>query len=89
MHYWLWFFVGIFFSHYVYKYHKKWWAKNVYILSIGLDSGVAAMALVASITVNMASIYGVSWWGLELDDHCPLAKCPIATGVEVGGCPKY
>ncbi|KAJ3672670.1 hypothetical protein LUZ60_007391 [Juncus effusus] len=80
MHYWMWFFIGIFFSHYVYKNHKVWWAKYVYILSIGLDTGVTVMVLVASVTVNMADIYGVKWWGLALDDHCLLSSCPMAPG---------
>ncbi|XP_042460085.1 oligopeptide transporter 1-like [Zingiber officinale] len=28
-------------------------------------------------------IYGVNWWGIELGDHCPLAKCPTIAGIIV------
>ncbi|XP_042465659.1 oligopeptide transporter 5-like [Zingiber officinale] len=28
-------------------------------------------------------IYGVNWWGIELGDHCPLAKCPTIADIIV------
>ncbi|KAJ0045626.1 hypothetical protein Pint_03799 [Pistacia integerrima] len=30
---------------------------------------------------------GPDWWGAPSNDHCPLAKCPTAAGIEVKGCP--
>ena len=81
--------VGIFFNFYVYKRHKGWWARHNYILSAGLDAGVAFMAMLCYFTLQIRDINGMRWWGLELDDHCPLASCPTAPGIEVEGCPVF
>ncbi|XP_065012205.1 beta-hexosaminidase 3-like isoform X3 [Musa acuminata AAA Group] len=37
----------------------------------------------------LSGIYGLDWWGLEMDDHCPLAHYPTAPGVVVEGCPVF
>jgi hypothetical protein len=34
-------------------------------------------------------VNGVDWWGLQVDDHCALARCPTAPGVRVPGCPVH
>lgn len=82
-----WFTVGIFFNFVVYKRYKSWWARHNYILSAGLDAGVAFLAILCYFTLQLKNINGPEWWGLELDDHCPLAKCPTAPGVVAEGCP--
>ncbi|KAL3614821.1 hypothetical protein CASFOL_040482 [Castilleja foliolosa] len=39
-------------------------------------------------TMVASSVYfGTAWWGLDTDDHCPLATCPTDPGVVVKGCP--
>ncbi|KAK9065238.1 hypothetical protein SSX86_016621 [Deinandra increscens subsp. villosa] len=88
----MWFAVGMFFNFVVYKRFKSWWARHNYILSAGLDAGVAFMAILCYLVLQNRNINGPEWWGLEVDDHCPLAKCPsIAVpggGVDIPGCPK-
>ncbi|KAG2688682.1 hypothetical protein I3843_09G107500 [Carya illinoinensis] len=81
--------VGIFFNFFVYRRFKGWWARHNYILSAGLDAGVAFMAILCYFTLQVRDINGMRWWGLDLDDHCPLASCPTAPGIEVEGCPVF
>ncbi|ESR65875.1 hypothetical protein CICLE_v10007550mg [Citrus x clementina] len=79
--------VGIFFNYYVYRRFKGWWARHTYILSAALDAGVAFMGVFLYFTLQSQGIFGPDWWGLAATDHCPLAKCPIAPGIKVKGCP--
>ncbi|KAK7244641.1 hypothetical protein RIF29_39466 [Crotalaria pallida] len=79
--------VGIFFNFYVYRKFKAWWARHTYILSAALDAGVAFLAVLLYFSLQSYGIFGPTWWGLDADDHCPLAKCPTAPGVRAEGCP--
>ncbi|KAF8409761.1 hypothetical protein HHK36_005840 [Tetracentron sinense] len=81
--------LGIFFNFYVYRKYKGWWAKHNYILSAAMDAGIAFMAILAYFSLQMKDINGVTWWGLDMDDHCPLATCPTAPGIVVDGCPVH
>ncbi|RHN47898.1 putative oligopeptide transporter, OPT superfamily [Medicago truncatula] len=81
-----WGIVGMFFNFYVYRKFRVWWARHTYILSAGLDAGVAFMGLVLYFSLQSYGIFGPTWWGLEAD-HCPLARCPTAPGVYAEGCP--
>ncbi|KAF4368814.1 hypothetical protein F8388_021426 [Cannabis sativa] len=81
--------VGVFFNFVVYRRFKEWWARHNYILSAGLDAGVAFMAILCYFTLQIKDINGMRWWGLDLDDHCPLASCPTAPGIKVDGCPVF
>ncbi|KAI5427018.1 oligopeptide transporter [Lathyrus oleraceus] len=81
-----WGIVGVFFNLYVYRKFKAWWARHTYILSAGLDAGVAFMGLVLYFALQSYGIFGPTWWGLEAD-HCPLAICPTAPGIHAEGCP--
>ncbi|KAI5674658.1 hypothetical protein M9H77_15022 [Catharanthus roseus] len=76
--------VGIFFN---VKY-KKWWAKHAYVLGAALDAGLAFLAMLLYFAIQ-SRIDGPGWWGLEVDDHCPLVTCPTAPGVVVDGCPVF
>ncbi|KAK1269063.1 Oligopeptide transporter 5 [Acorus gramineus] len=89
INYWSWFFVGIIFNHFVYRRYKGWWAKYNYVLSNALDAGCAFMAFLLTGALQSFDVYGISWWGLDVDDHCPLASCPTAPGVVVDGCPVF
>ncbi|KAF9624539.1 hypothetical protein IFM89_011713 [Coptis chinensis] len=80
---------GVFFNIYIYKKHKAWWARHNYILSAGLDAGIAFMATIAYFALQMRDINGITWWGLDYDDHCPLAACPTAPGIVKKGCPVF
>lgn len=90
VNYLMWGLVGVVFNFFVYRRYKGWWARHNYVLSAGLDAGVAFMAIVAYVTLQGQNIEGVNWWGLELDDHCQLAKCPTAPGIKVNDvCPVF
>ena len=89
VNYMMWFIVGIFFNFVVYRKFRGWWARHTYILSAGLDAGVAFMVILMYLSLQSNNIYGIAWWGLELGDHCPLAKCPTAPGVKVDNCPLF
>lgn len=89
VNYTMWFIIGIFFNFVVYRRYKGWWARHTYVLSAGLDAGLAFMAMLTYLAIQYKNINGIQWWGLELDDHCPLASCPTAPGIKVGNCPVY
>ncbi|XP_028091340.1 oligopeptide transporter 5-like [Camellia sinensis] len=84
-----WLAVGIAFNFVVYRRYKGWWVRHNYILSAALDAGVAFMAILCYFTLQIRDINGIKWWGMALDDHCPLAKCPTAPGIVVQGCPVF
>ncbi|KAL5972430.1 OPT superfamily [Asimina triloba] len=81
--------VGIFFNFIVYSRYRGWWARHNYVLSAGLDAGVAFMAILTYFALQITNINGIAWWGLELDDHCPLAHCPTEPGIVAKGCPVF
>ncbi|OVA19756.1 Oligopeptide transporter [Macleaya cordata] len=85
VNYWSAFMVAIFFNYYVYRKYKGWWAKYNYLLAYALDMGVAFMFLLLSFTLQPNGIYGVQWWGLDVNDHCTLAQCPTAPGTSGSG----
>ncbi|KAL7243067.1 hypothetical protein ACSBR1_015473 [Camellia fascicularis] len=39
---------------------------------------IGALAPLPVWLLSRKDINGIKWWGLALDDHCPLAKCPTA-----------
>ncbi|KAG6527179.1 oligopeptide transporter 1-like isoform X2 [Zingiber officinale] len=84
--YWGWFAIGLFFNYFIFQKHKKWWARYNYVLSAGLGVGSTFCVVLLSVSLQFQDVYGVNWWGLD-NDHCPLAKCPTASGVVIEGCP--
>ncbi|KAL8505404.1 hypothetical protein ACS0TY_016588 [Phlomoides rotata] len=89
VNYIMWGIVGIFFNMYVFRVHKRWWARHAYVMGAALDAGVAFMGILLFIALQSYDIFGPTWWGLDSDDHCPLASCPTAPGVVVEGCPAF
>ncbi|KAJ9672445.1 hypothetical protein PVL29_025883 [Vitis rotundifolia] len=87
VNYVMWGAVGLFFNLYVYRRYRQWWAKYTYVLSAALDAGVALMGIIIFFALQSKGIFGVGWWGLAADDHCPLASCPTAPGMVAEGCP--
>lgn len=76
-----WLIIGTFFNFFVFRYRKKWWQRYNYILSAALDAGVAFMAVLLYFTLTMEN-RSVNWWG-TLGEHCPLATCPTAKGIDL------
>ncbi|XP_019415634.1 PREDICTED: oligopeptide transporter 5-like [Lupinus angustifolius] len=87
VNYTMWGIVGIFFNFYVYRKFKAWWARYTYILAAALDAGIAFTGVLLYFALQNYDVYGPLWWGLDGDDHCPLARCPTAPGVVAVGCP--
>ncbi|KAJ1400358.1 Oligopeptide transporter, OPT superfamily [Sesbania bispinosa] len=82
-----WLVTGMIFNYFVFRYHKRWWQKYNYVLSAALDAGTAFMGVLIFFALQNAG-HNLKWWGSELD-HCPLATCPTAPGIEVEGCPVF
>ncbi|VAI59667.1 unnamed protein product [Triticum turgidum subsp. durum] len=85
-----WLLIGTIFNFFVFRYRKKWWQRYNYILSAALDAGVAFMAVLLYFTLTMEN-RTVNWWGTA-GEHCPLASCPTAKGVDLGPdsvCPVF
>ncbi|KAL8509769.1 hypothetical protein ACS0TY_016833 [Phlomoides rotata] len=83
----MWGIVGIYLNVYVYRVHKRWWARHAYVMAAALDAGVAFMGILLFIALQSHDIFGPTWWGLESGDHCPLESCPTAPGIVAKGCP--
>ncbi|XP_037480202.1 oligopeptide transporter 4-like isoform X1 [Triticum dicoccoides] len=85
-----WLLIGTIFNLFVFRYRKTWWQRYNYILSGALDAGVAFMAVLLYFTLTMEN-RTVDWWGTG-GEHCPLASCPTAKGVDLGPdsvCPVF
>lgn len=89
VNYIMWGAVGVFFNIYIYRVQKKWWARHAYVMAAALNVGVAFMGVLLYFALQGNDISGPAWWGMDADDHCPLATCPTAPGVVVEGCPVY
>jgi OPT family oligopeptide transporter len=77
-----WLIIGIIFNFFVFRYRKLWWKRYNYILSAALDAGVAFMAVLLYFSLSMEN-RSISWWGTA-GEHCPLASCPTAKGINLG-----
>ncbi|KAF8750244.1 hypothetical protein HU200_012499 [Digitaria exilis] len=85
-----WLFIGTIFNFFVFRYRKKWWTRYNYILSAALDAGVAFMGVLLYFSLTMEN-KSIDWWGTA-GEHCPLASCPTARGVDLGPdsvCPVF
>ncbi|KAJ4746418.1 oligopeptide transporter [Rhynchospora pubera] len=87
LNYNMWVAVGTVFNFFVYRYRKKWWRRYNYILSAGLDAGVAFMGVLIYFSLTLEN-KTINWWG-TYGEHCDLAACPTAKGVVVPGCPVH
>ncbi|KAJ1702853.1 hypothetical protein LUZ63_002632 [Rhynchospora breviuscula] len=87
LNYNMWVAVGTVFNFFVYRYRKKWWRRYNYILSAGLDAGVAFMGVLIYFSLTLEN-KTTNWWG-TYGEHCDLAACPTAKGVVVPGCPVH
>uniref|UniRef100_A0A0C9RPV2 TSA: Wollemia nobilis Ref_Wollemi_Transcript_4499_2841 transcribed RNA sequence n=1 Tax=Wollemia nobilis TaxID=56998 RepID=A0A0C9RPV2_9CONI len=82
-----WLITGTIFNYFVFRYKKSWWQRYNYVLSAALDTGTAFMGVLLYFALQLQN-KNISWWGTELD-HCPLATCPTAPGINVTGCPIF
>ncbi|XP_010933427.2 oligopeptide transporter 4 [Elaeis guineensis] len=87
VNYTAWVTVGTVFNFFVFRYRKRWWERYNYILSAALDAGVAFMGVFLYFALNMENT-SINWWGTG-GEHCDLATCPTAKGVQVDGCPVF
>jgi OPT family oligopeptide transporter len=80
-----WIFFGTVFNFFVFHYRKKWWQRYNYVLSAALDTGVAFMTVLLYFSLSLEN-RSITWWGTD-GEHCPLASCPTAKGIQFGDCP--
>ncbi|XP_047336037.1 oligopeptide transporter 7-like [Impatiens glandulifera] len=85
VNYTTWILVGFLSGFVVYRYRPHLWKKYNYVLSGGLEAGLAFMAILLYLCLGMEEI-SLDWWGNDLDG-CSYATCPTAKGVKVDGCP--
>jgi OPT family oligopeptide transporter len=73
--------MGFIFNYVIFKYRKAWWSRHNYLLSAGLDSGLAFAGVGLYFCLQYWNIVGPSWWGgYNNDNQCPLATCPTQKG---------
>lgn len=85
-----WLLIGTIFNFFVFHYRKKWWQRYNYVLSAALDAGVAFMGVLLYFSLSMEN-RSIDWRGMA-GEHCPLASCPTAKGVDLGPdsvCPVF
>lgn len=85
VNYTTWIIVGFLSGFVAFRYRPDWWQRHNYVLSGGLDAGLAFMGVLLYLCLGLEDI-SIDWWGSDLDG-CPLASCPTAEGVVVEGCP--
>jgi OPT family oligopeptide transporter len=80
-----WFLTGFIFNYCIFKYRQRWWQRYNYVLSAALDTGVAFAGPLIFFTLLYGNKSGPKWWGNpdQYIDHCPLAFCPTAPGINV------
>ncbi|KAJ1956537.1 hypothetical protein EC988_001293 [Linderina pennispora] len=81
-----WVAIGLVFNGIIKRYRNRWWRKFNYVLSAGLDSGVAIAALVIFFALQNQETHFPNWWGNPADG--PVDQCPLAT-VAVQGALAY
>ncbi|PKI56332.1 hypothetical protein CRG98_023351 [Punica granatum] len=57
-----------------------WWARHNYILSAGLDAGVAFLGVLLYLSLQSRNIFGPEWWGLQADDTARWPNVPPLRG---------
>jgi uncharacterized oligopeptide transporter (OPT) family protein len=82
-----WLIVGFLFNFVIYRYRREWWQRHNYVLSAGLDTGLAFMGVLLYVCLGLENIL-LNWWGEKLDG-CPLASYPKAKDVSVKGYPIF
>ncbi|KAF3654886.1 Oligopeptide transporter 8 [Capsicum annuum] len=80
-----WICFGLVFNLFVFRYKKNWWQNYNYVLSAGLDAGLAFMGVFIYFVLGKVKF---EWWGTG-GEHCALASCPTAKGIQFKGCPVH
>ncbi|RKP26003.1 oligopeptide transporter OPT family [Syncephalis pseudoplumigaleata] len=63
--------MGVVFQFYLFRYRQKWWSRYNYVLSAGLDAGVAITSFIIFFALTRNNIE-LDWWGNQPD--CPLLE---------------
>eukprot|EP00253_Pinus_taeda_P029154 PITA_29154 len=66
-----WILMGFIFSFVLYRYKKDWWKRHNYVMSAGLDAGLAFMGVLLYFCLGYENI-SLNWWGANIDG-CSLA----------------
>ncbi|KAK6527554.1 hypothetical protein TWF694_004537 [Orbilia ellipsospora] len=63
LNYFAWGIVGFVFNYHIRKRYFAWWAKYNYLLSAGLDIGLAFCTLLIFLTLSLTHTKAPNWWG--------------------------
>lgn len=90
MNYGSWAIVGLIFGLWVKRSQREWWKRYNFVMSSGLDCGVA----IAGVVIFFAVVYtgassGLNWWGTTVyTETCDWNNCPakiLKKGMKFGG----
>lgn len=62
INYTTWVLVGVIFNYFIRKRYSEWWSKYLYVLSAGLDVGLALAGIIIFFALSYPGIT-ISWWG--------------------------
>ncbi|KUI68534.1 Sexual differentiation process protein isp4 [Cytospora mali] len=63
LNYMAWFVVGFIFNKFIRDRWRGWWMRFNYIVSAGLDSGLAISTIVVVLTLSLTNTEAPNWWG--------------------------
>jgi hypothetical protein len=63
MNYLMWGLVGFTFNSYIRNKFRGWWLQYNYVLSAGLDAGLALSTIVIFFALTMTNTQAPKWWG--------------------------
>jgi OPT family small oligopeptide transporter len=63
LNYFSWAIVGFIFNKYIKSKYKAWWLKYNYIVSAGLDTGLALSTIVIFLALSLSQAVPPQWWG--------------------------
>lgn len=62
INYTTWVLVGVIFNYFIRKRYSEWWSKYLYVLSSGLDVGLALAGIIIFFALSYPGV-NISWWG--------------------------
>ncbi|ORY77000.1 OPT oligopeptide transporter protein-domain-containing protein [Protomyces lactucae-debilis] len=66
LNYATWGIVGWVFNYLIKKNHSRWWTKYNYILSVGMDLGLAIVTIFLGLVFSIGNIKMPEWWGVTV-----------------------
>ncbi|KAF7716544.1 Oligopeptide transporter [Penicillium ucsense] len=89
LNYLAWAIVGFIFNKWIRDRYRGWWMQYNYVLSAGLDVGLALCTILIFLALNLTSTDFPSWWGTDIavntmDASGTAIQIPLADGEKFG-----